>query len=52
MYKKVLVIIVGILLSAITIKLIYTANLKDFLTASPFIIMSYIALVWMWALDD
>nr|WP_314513373.1 hypothetical protein [uncultured Neisseria sp.] len=52
MYKKVLVIIVGILLSAMTIKLIYTANLITFLTASPFIILSYIALVCMWVLDD
>jgi len=52
MYKKVLVIIIGILLSAITIKLIYTDNLINFLKASPFIIGSYMALVWMWALDD
>lgn len=52
MYKKVIVIIIGILLSAMTIKLIYMGNLIDFLTASPFIIMSYIALVGMWALDD
>ena len=51
MYKKFLVIIVGILLSAMTIKLIYTANLITFLTASPFIILSYIALVCMWVLD-
>lgn len=52
MYKKFLVIIIGILLSVMTIDLIYTANLIDFLKASPFIIMSYMALVAMWALDD
>jgi hypothetical protein len=52
MYKKVLVIIIGILLSAITVKLIYMANLINFLKASPFIIGSFMALVWMWALDD
>ena len=52
MYKKVIVIIVAILLSAMTIKLIYMVNLITFLTASPFIILSYIALVCMWVLDD
>ena len=52
MYAKVLVIIIGILLSAMTIKFIYTANLTTFLTESPFIILSYIALVCMWVLDD
>lgn len=52
MYAKVLVIIVGVLLSAMTIKFIYTANLTTFLTESPFIILSYIALVCMWVLDD
>ena len=52
MYNRVLVLIVGILLSAMTIKLIYTANLVTFLTASPFIILSFMALVCMWVLDD
>ena len=52
MYAKVLVIIIGILLSAMTIKLIYTTNLKTFLTASPFIILSFVALVCMWVSDD
>lgn len=52
MYVKVIVIIVGILLSAVTIKLIYTANLKTILTASPFIFLSFMALVGMWVSDD
>ena len=52
MYKKVIVIIVGILLLAMTIKFIYTANLITFLTVSPFIILIFIALVCMWVLDD
>lgn len=52
MYAKVLVIIVGMMLSAIIIKLIYTANLINYLKASPFIIGSFMALVCMWVLDD
>lgn len=52
MYAKVLVIIIGILLSAMTIKLMHTVNLKTFLEASPFIILSFIALVCMWVSDD
>ena len=52
MYAKILVIIIGILLSAMTTNLIYTANLKTFLAASPFIILSFIALVCMWVSDD
>lgn len=51
MYKKFIVIIIGIFLSAMTIKLIYTANLTTFLTASPFIILSFVTLVCMWVLD-
>lgn len=52
MYVKVIVIIVGILLSAVTIKLIYAADLKTILTASPFIFLSFMALVGMWVSDD
>jgi len=52
MYVKVIVIIVGILLSTVTIKLIYTADLKTILTASPFIFLSFMALVGMWVSDD